>query len=193
MPTQYSWPFGTKRRAGLFAGLLAWMAAVAPAGHAAYSSLYLFGDSLSAVAGGGTQYAPPPGTSVDNYFQGRFSNGRVWIEYLAEQQGIPFDPAHDFSNFGDAASEVYQNIIYGNYFPPPDIASSLYVFWSGCSDCFFLALFYNTNSWTEGISNVMVSVSNVVDVLYSQGARTILLPNSVDISKVPFFSSGFTS
>lgn len=76
---------------------------------------------------------------------------------------------------------------YGNYYPPADISTSLYVFWSGSSDCFLMTFQYGTNAWTEGISNAMVNVSAVVDVLYSQGVRTLILPNSVDISKVPFF------
>jgi hypothetical protein len=51
-----------------------------------------------------------------------------------------------------------------------------------------MAFEYGTNAWSEGISNAMVNVSSVVDVLYSQGVRTLILPNSVDISKVPFFN-----
>ncbi|MGD0614229.1 MAG: SGNH/GDSL hydrolase family protein [Verrucomicrobiota bacterium] len=157
---------------------------------AGYSSMYVFGDSLSAVSGGGLQFPPPVGTSAANYWNGRFSNGQVWVEYLATRQGIPFDTNNDFSNFGDGSGQVYDNIIYGNYFPPADISTSLYIFWSGCSDCFWLAVDYQTNSWTVGISNDMANISNVVDVLYSQGVRTLVLPNSVDISKVPFFTAG---
>ena len=155
---------------------------------ASFSSMYVFGDSLSATSGGGLQYPPPAGTSADNYYDGRFSNGKVWVEYLAEQLGIPFDPNHNFSNFGDDSGEVYNNIVYGNYYPPPDIATTLYVLWPGCSDCFALAVFQGTNSWTDGISNAMSNVSAVVDLLYSQGVRTLVLPNSVDIAKVPFFT-----
>jgi hypothetical protein len=48
-----------------------------------YSALYAFGDSLSDVgnvfaASVGKEPAPP-------YFQGRFSNGPIWLDYLAER------------------------------------------------------------------------------------------------------------
>jgi phospholipase/lecithinase/hemolysin len=163
--------------------------AVCQAGSAAqFSSMYVFGDSLSAVTGGGTQYPPPNGTSADNYFQGRFSNGKVWVEYLAAEQGIPFNTNNDYSNFGDSSLEVYQNIIYGNYYPPPDIGTSLYILWASCSDCFVLAAFDGTNSWSADINQALSSISNVVQVFYQQGVRTLILPNSVDISAVPFFT-----
>lgn len=54
---------------------------VAPATAATFSNAYFFGDSLSdtgnvfAYTGGGTPAAP--------YYAGRFSNGPVWVEYLA--------------------------------------------------------------------------------------------------------------
>jgi phospholipase/lecithinase/hemolysin len=155
---------------------------------AGFSSMYVFGDSLSAVSGGGTQYPPPPGISADNYWNGRFSNGQVWVEYLAALQGITFNTNNDYSNFGDATSEVYYNMIYGNYYPPPDLATSLCVYWSACSDCFMLALFVGTNSWAADIPDAMSDLNASVGLLYTQGMRTLLLPNSVDISLTPFFT-----
>jgi phospholipase/lecithinase/hemolysin len=155
---------------------------------AAFSSMYIFGDSLSAVSGGGRQYPPPPGSSTANYWNGRFSNGQVWVEYLAALQGITFNTNNDFSNFGDDSGEVYQNIVAGNYYPPPDIATSLYVYWSACSDCFVLALFTGTNSWANDIAIEMTNVTASIGVLYNQGMRSLVLPNSVDVSLVPFFT-----
>ena len=168
--------------------LLLCLRLVTPDAGAAFSSLYVFGDSLSATSGAGGEYPPPAGTSTANYYHGRYSNGPVWTEYLAALHGIPFDASHNFSNFGDDSGEVFNNLVYGNYYPPADIASALYVFWSSSSDCFLMAFEYGTNTWTEGISNAMVNVSAVVEVLYAQGVRTLILPNAVDISKVPFFS-----
>jgi phospholipase/lecithinase/hemolysin len=156
--------------------------------HAAYSSLYVFGDSLSAMSGGGFQYPPPPGVTATNYWNGRFSNGQVWVEYLAALENIPFSTNTDFSNFGDDSSEVYLNLVYGNYYPPKDIATSLYILWPACSDCFLLALFDGTNSWTDDIQTEMTNISDSVDILYQQGVRTLVMPNAVDISTVPFFT-----
>jgi len=64
------------------------MAGLAAAGGAqAYSNAYYFGDSLSdtgnifAVTGGATPAAP--------YFNGRFSDGPVWVEQLGARLGLP--------------------------------------------------------------------------------------------------------
>lgn len=55
-------------------------------GEAAFSDVYFFGDSLSDTgnaytASGGT-FPPAP------YHEGRFSNGPLWVEYLAEGLGL---------------------------------------------------------------------------------------------------------
>ena len=155
---------------------------------AGYSSIYVFGDSLSAVSGGGRQYPPPPATSADNYWHGRFSNGRVWVEYLADLEGINFNPNHDFSFFGGGSPAIYRTLFFGNYYPPPDLATSLCIFWPACSDCFDCALFHGTNSWSPYLSAFVTNVTASVGLLYSQGMRTVLIPNSVDVSLVPFFT-----
>jgi phospholipase/lecithinase/hemolysin len=55
---------------------------------AGFSALVAFGDSLTDtgnvfIGSGGLIPASPP------YFNGRFSNGPVWLEYLAEDLGLP--------------------------------------------------------------------------------------------------------
>ena len=58
---------------------------ITPAHAGPYSAIYAFGDSLSDVGNvflgtGGAEPAPP-------YFAGRFSNGPIWLDYLAAQLG----------------------------------------------------------------------------------------------------------
>src|ERR1051325_6177463 len=54
-----------------------------------FKRLIVFGDSLSdngnLFALSGNTYPPPP------YYLGRFSNGPVWVEDLAERLGVPLD------------------------------------------------------------------------------------------------------
>ena len=66
-----------------------------------FTHLFVFGDSLSDsgnifAATGGLIPGPP-------YFNGRFSNGPIWVEHLAPALGFPFDDATDFA-FGGAES-----------------------------------------------------------------------------------------
>lgn len=177
--------------------LVAWFPLLTLNALAGYSSMYVFGDSLSATTGSDAlPYPYSPGVTGADYWNGRFSNGQVWVEYLAALQGIEFDTNNNFSYFGDASGLVYDNITTGDYFPPPDISTSLYIMWPACSDCFILSLFYTTNAWNQpplGIPSAMESVSNSVTALYDQGVRTLVLPNSVDITKVPFFVHGATN
>jgi phospholipase/lecithinase/hemolysin len=177
--------------------LVAWFPLLTLNALAGYSSMYVFGDSLSATTGSDSlPYPYAPGVTGADYWNGRFSNGQVWVEYLAALQGIEFDTNNNFSYFGDASALVYNNINTGDYFPPPDISTSLYIMWSACSDCFILSLFYTTNAWDQpplDIAVFMESVSNSVTTLYNQGLRTLVLPNSVDITKVPFFVYGATN
>ncbi len=57
----------------------------------AYSALYVFGDSLSDTGNVynslGGAYPPPP------YFNGRFSNGPVWVETFAANLGLTANAA----------------------------------------------------------------------------------------------------
>jgi thermolabile hemolysin len=175
--------------------LLFWLRLVTLDAWAGFSSLYVFGDSLSAVTGAGYQYPPPPGTSAANYWNGRFSNGRVWVEYLAAEQGMAFSTNNVFAFFDNTAEQVLNDVIYGNYYPPPDAATSLFILWSACSDCFANAFQYGTDgaAWNLGTSNAMQAVGSTVDWLYGQGVRTMVIPNSVDISVVPFFTYTLTN
>lgn len=55
-----------------------------------FDNLYIFGDSLSDTGNifnlTGGAFPPPP------YAAGRFSNGDVWVDYLAEDLGLQIDP-----------------------------------------------------------------------------------------------------
>src|SRR5215472_939964 len=56
-------------------------------GQSPYSELVVFGDSLSDT---GNAYLFTDGAAAGPpYFQGRFSNGPVWVEVLAGELGLP--------------------------------------------------------------------------------------------------------
>ncbi|HEY9301471.1 MAG TPA: SGNH/GDSL hydrolase family protein, partial [Phormidium sp.] len=66
------------------------------------TELYVFGDSLSDA---GTVFRATGGMYPPNppYFQGRYSNGRVWVEYLALCLHLDFNQTKNFA-YGGATS-----------------------------------------------------------------------------------------
>ncbi len=56
-----------------------------PQSKAAFTSLYIFGDGVSTTT---TNHTP---TYAPYYYGGRWSNGRVWVEVLAQRQGLSAD------------------------------------------------------------------------------------------------------
>lgn len=151
---------------------------------AGFSSLYVFGDALSA-----TTDAKAPGGS---YFYGqRWSNGRVWVEVLAQRQGLNFDNTKNDS-YWDHNSSTLVNEING-FTPPADVANDLAIVWVCNADTFdsASALLWNPNFQFSNAN--IISQSNhlqIITSLYAKGFRNLVLPNAVDISEIPAFNSG---
>ena len=159
---------------------------VAPA-QGGLSSLYVFGDGVSTT----TNNINP--SVADFYYGHRFCNGRVWVEVLAQRQGLPYDPARNWSYFGHYSTELVANL---NRFTAPDVGTALVVVW--VSDADFVYTLnnidppYNTNlhlpTWTAAINQSLTNHWLAIQSLYAKGARQIVMPNAVDISKVPYYA-----
>jgi len=162
------------------------LAGLANRGDAGFSSLYVFGDGVS--------------TTTDNinpsvaylYYGNRFCNGRVWVEVLAERQGLLYEPGKNWSYFGHYSTELVANL---NGFTAADAATALFVVWVSDAD-FVYALNnidppYSTNvhlpAWTATINQSLTNHWLAIQGLYSGGARQLIMPNAVDISKVPYY------
>jgi phospholipase/lecithinase/hemolysin len=155
---------------------------------AAFTSLYAFGDSVSST----TNNTEP---SVAHLYYGqRFSNGRVWVEVLAERQGLAYDPKKNWSYFGHYSSDLLANL---NRFPaPPDASTALFVVWVSDADFVWdlnqIDPPYTTNrslaAWMGAINQSLTNHWKAVQMIYSKGARSLIMPNAVDISKVPYYA-----
>jgi phospholipase/lecithinase/hemolysin len=157
--------------------------AVVPAQTAqtAFTSLYVFGDSLSATV---DNPAPAPA----QYFYGqRDSNGRVWVEVLAQRQGLTFDNTKNDSYYDHNSSTLVTEI--NNFQAPSDVANDLFIVWVCNADTFDAASDHDTPAqWT--LANT-VSQSNhllIITSLYAKGVRTLIMPNAVDISEIPAYN-----
>jgi phospholipase/lecithinase/hemolysin len=169
-----------------------------------FSQLYVFSDSLSDTgnvfnATGGTFPPSPP------YFNGRFSNGPLWVEYFGNQLGLQptlvtnLNPTTiptqgiNFA-FGGAASGLGNAVVPDpllpgvlgqvNLFAQSLLANNqtadpnaLYVVWGGANDFLFL----NPEDSTTPVNNITQALSNLV----AAGAKNILTFNLPDLGKLP--------
>jgi phospholipase/lecithinase/hemolysin len=154
---------------------------------AAFTSLYVFGDSLSCTTN--NPYAGP------NYYGQRYCNGRVWVEFLANRQGLVFDSNANNSFYGNYSTNVLKTL---KAFPsPPDSNTCLVVVWVNNADIFNLALStYSLDVWTNTINQSQTSHYQIITNLYAKGIRTLVMPNVVDISTIPkcnHWSGGYTT
>lgn len=141
----------------------------------AFTSLYVFGDALSTTTNNTSGSA--------QYYGKRYSNGRVWVEVLAQRQGIPI--ANNWSYYDDNSSNLVVNV---SKFTTPIPPTALVVVWCNCSDLFDDG--YNGASqsqWTTNISSDMINEYNAIAQLHTKGARTLIMPTPVDVTQVPFF------
>ena len=148
---------------------------------AAFTNFCIFGDGLSTTTNG------PGGPS---YYGLRRSNGRVWVEVLAQRQGLTYNPNQNWSYFGNTSTTMVATVSSFNI--SPSVASNtLFVVWVNNADLFYPALNSgaNMNAWISAINISLTNHFKAVTNLYAKGARTLIMPNAVDLSTIPAFNS----
>ncbi|PIG92391.1 GDSL family lipase [Gloeocapsopsis sp. IPPAS B-1203] len=146
------------------------------------TELYVFGDSLSDAgtvfrATGGMYPPSPP------YFQGRYSNGRVWVEYLADRLHLSSNQVHNFA-YGGATTGSDRNFVPGLLTQVQSHVKThqkthsnvLYVVWAGAND-----YLQGASSTTLPVENISRAIASLADV----GAQKILVANLPDLGQLP--------
>jgi outer membrane lipase/esterase len=156
------------------------------------SNLWAFGDSLTDtgnlhfLSAGMAPPSPP-------YFNGRFSNGPVWIEPFAERLGLVIDFDIPFANnqavagaftgldglFGAGTgvlSQVGGFLAAGGTFEPNDLV----VVWAGANDYLFTPI-----APPDAVENLALAVTELSDA----GARRFLVPNLPNLGDTPLARS----
>ena len=149
--------------------------------HADFSSLYIFGDGLSTTTNN-------PSSQSQSYYGKRRSNGRVWVEVLAQRQGVGI--SNNWSYFDCNSSNLVTNV--SNFAAPSNAANALFVVWVNNSDLYDEALNVNSTAaeWITAINRAQTNHFRVITNLYfAKGARTLILPNTVDVSRIPYFNA----
>jgi len=182
-----------------------------------YHALYVFGDSLSDTGNdlaitraiGFNPAIPPSDTPHRTYFQGRFSNGPVAVEYLwrllqrdntaalvpiVRTTTLPHKTAVNFA-FGGSTSGYVSQIPAG--IPVPGVLSQvqlfrlalhgrkpkphgLYVVWTGANDYILADV--------RDPAAVVANIAQAIRTLYALGARDFLVPNLPDMGLARSFS-----
>lgn len=189
-----------KNFVGRFVAASLLLAGSAAANAVSYSNAYYFGDSLSDTGNifaltGGTQPLAP-------YYNGRFSNGPVWLEYLAAGVGLPNSDVASLqggTNFafggartsgGSIPSVLSQVTSFTNAAPALD-PNALYVVVGGGNDMRDARSNFSTMdaAGATGRLNAAITAANnlksAISLLAGKGARNILISNLPDLGATP--------
>jgi phospholipase/lecithinase/hemolysin len=153
-----------------------------------YTDIYVFGDSLSDTG----RYFEATGKPPTPYYQGHFSNGKVWVEQLAEALSIIYNPRTNYAWGGATTGTTNVNGDFpglqtqiNDYLKDTTAAdaNALYVVWAGAND--FLSGLENPAQMPSIISTAVTNIVSAVTKLRNHQAEHILVLNLPDIGKVP--------
>jgi phospholipase/lecithinase/hemolysin len=165
--------------------------AVLPA-QANFSSLYVFGDTVSTTTNN---------TSGLTYYWGnRYCNGRVWVEVLAQRQGLTNNTvtnvnwsysSNNWSYYFHSSTNLLTEV--GNLVAPANASTALFVVWV-CDADFVGDMSYiypstDLATWNSYIHTSLTNHFQAITNLYAKGARTLIMPNAVDITEVQFYQN----
>jgi 3-phytase len=142
------------------------------------------------LATGGAQPDPP-----SDYYQGRFSNGRVWLEYLAKDLGVaaPTPSLAGGSDYAFGGAETGTSGLSTQGTPnigtqistylaahSPN-SSQLFTIWGGAND--LLAAQQTNPAISAG------NIAQEISTLAGAGAKQFLVPNLPLLGEIPLASS----
>jgi phospholipase/lecithinase/hemolysin len=168
-----------------FKGIFVCVGICAASASFGFSNLYVFGDSLSDTGNDFAEVGTPP----PPYYDGRFSNGPIWIDDLAAKLGVT-DPAPsvlggtDYAFGGSTATNIST--------VAPTISQEIGFFVTTGPGTFkstdLVSLWGGANDFLNGELNPSLPASAIgadINSLYALGARNIIVPNLPDLGEVP--------
>ncbi|QJB44053.1 putative Ig domain-containing protein [Dolichospermum flos-aquae] len=155
-----------------------------------YKNLVIFGDSLSdtgnAYKASGNTFPPSP-----NY-QGRLSNGLIWVDYFAPDLQFTNQSIQNYAFLGanTGVSNTFGQITVPGLltqiqqFKTLNTNSigkdGLYVIWAGANDFLNLA-----TDPTQAVTNAVTNISSAITTLAGLGAKEIVVGNLSDLGATP--------
>ncbi|KAB8319327.1 SGNH/GDSL hydrolase family protein [Tolypothrix campylonemoides VB511288] len=178
-----------------------------------FSQFVVFGDSLSDTGNlfNVTQGLPTGPLPPDPpYFQGRFSNDKIWVDYLGDNLGLPPTTITDLivqlrTTAPEGVNYAFGGSLsgQGNFLNVPGVPgvleqvgsftqpfltnnqkvdpNGLYAVWGGANDYLF--------TQNPDVTQTVKNVSDSVGLLAQAGAKNILVFNLPDLGKTPLVSA----
>ncbi len=174
-----------------------------PAVASQFDGIYAFGDSLTDTHNQFNAY----GTPGYPYFDGRYSNGPLWVEDLAPKLGLTFNPATDYAVAGATSGTLNYDSVNGhaplagiqtqisNYLAQNPVAdpNGLYIVWGGADD--YLGAIQASLESTGAAPNpfqllvlVAKTLGNLdrdISALAEHGAHNFLIPDLANLGALP--------
>ena len=162
----------------------------------AYSQVVAFGDSLS---DNGNIFALT-GEPLPPYYDGRFSNGPVWVEYLAQDLGVgltdmAYGGARTYGNPVSSDGTSTTGYDYGftwqveQYLKGPSVdPNALYTIWIGGNDLISTLPATENNRPLPTTMKAVANIGYAIDALYAAGARDIVLMNMPNLGATPLLN-----
>ncbi len=196
------------RKTQLFAATALFGLAAAQSANA--GSLYVFGDSLSDNGNLYKLIGYPPSP----YYEGRFSNGPVWGEYLPGLTGLSFTAGQDYAvggaftgalsvngtNYGTnlitaglpgVTTEIAGFTAAGGHFSNGDVVG----LWAGANNYFFYAGRVEADPAaaaalvSSAVTTTITQLTADTSALIALGARTLIVPNLPDLGATPDYNT----
>jgi thermolabile hemolysin len=151
------------------------------------NKIVVFGDSLSDI---NNVYNKSNWIIPNNktWYQGRFTNGLTWVEYLSMKMNIPF------YNFAYGGSEINKDLWLTPSFNAAVedwITHKKFTHNYEPKYTLFTVLIGNNDLLRErNPDGILKGIKNAIIKLYKHGARNVLLLNLPDVTKAPLFTYG---
>lgn len=183
-------------RATVTAAALASCSIAAHAAADSFDAVYVFGDSYSDI--GNISFATGGTIPGPLYYNGRFSNGPIWVDHIAGAYGLTLTPSLEGgTDYAFGGAEVTASVSEGSQSIPsvPEQVEAylqqhdgkadphaLYIVTGGGND--ILNALAGTSPEQLG-GEIAVGLGTSVDLLERAGARHLLVPNLFDVGKLP--------
>jgi phospholipase/lecithinase/hemolysin len=149
-----------------------------------FTAIVAFGDSYTDT---GRSPSSPP-----DYYDGRFSNGPLWIEYLSQTLGFDYNADNNYAVSGTESDEL--GVAIAKFPGTKDSSGVLFAIWSGNNDFQgHLDEGANDTYWNGSVTHTVTSLTDSCSLLYAKGARNVVLFNQIDITRLPIFRENYST